>query len=96
MASERAGPARARALFLQDDGSPMRFYVRPGPAKLQLAPLILAGGGRLCRVQEPGAVLLAQPGERGATGTFVSTEVLEEGISRYTPRSGSRPINKTG
>uniref|UniRef100_A0A8C3XIG0 Telomeric repeat-binding factor 2-interacting protein 1 n=1 Tax=Chelydra serpentina TaxID=8475 RepID=A0A8C3XIG0_CHESE len=59
-----------------DDGSPMRFYVRPGPAKLQLAPLILAGGGRLCRVQEPGAVLLAQPGESGAAGTLVSTEYV--------------------
>ncbi|KAG6940810.1 TERF2 interacting protein [Chelydra serpentina] len=76
MGSERAGPARSRTLFLQDDGSPMRFYVRPGPAKLQLAPLILAGGGRLCRVQEPGAVLLAQPGESGAAGTLVSTEYV--------------------
>ncbi|XP_037733606.1 telomeric repeat-binding factor 2-interacting protein 1 isoform X1 [Chelonia mydas] len=76
MALERAGPARSRTLFLQDDGSPMRFYVRPGPAKLQLAPLILAGGGRLCRVQEPGAVLLAQPDERGATGNFVSSEYV--------------------
>ncbi|KAM7146847.1 telomeric repeat-binding factor 2-interacting protein 1 [Macrochelys suwanniensis] len=76
MGSERAGAARSRTLFLQDDGSPMRFYVRPGPAKLQLAPLILAGGGRLCRVQEPGAVLLAQPDERGAAGTLVSTEYV--------------------
>ncbi|KAH1181522.1 telomeric repeat-binding factor 2-interacting protein 1 [Mauremys mutica] len=83
MASERAGPARSRALFLQDDGSPMRFYVRPGPAKLQLAPLILAGGGRLCRVQEPGAVLLAQPGERGATGSFVSAEYVRRCVERH-------------
>ncbi|KAM9122605.1 telomeric repeat-binding factor 2-interacting protein 1 [Pangshura tecta] len=82
MASEPAGPARSRTLFLQDDGSPMRFYVRPGPAKLQLAPLILAGGGRLCRLQEPGAVLLAQPGERGATGSFVSTEYVRRCLER--------------
>ncbi|XP_032652289.1 telomeric repeat-binding factor 2-interacting protein 1 [Chelonoidis abingdonii] len=82
MASERAGCARSRTLFLQDDGSPMRFYVRPGPAKLQLAPLILAGGGRLCRVQEPGAVLLAQPDERGATGNFVSTEYVRRCVER--------------
>uniref|UniRef100_A0A8C4Y1W2 Telomeric repeat-binding factor 2-interacting protein 1 n=1 Tax=Gopherus evgoodei TaxID=1825980 RepID=A0A8C4Y1W2_9SAUR len=65
-----------------DDGSPMRFYVRPGPAKLQLAPLILAGGGRLCRVQEPGAVLLAQPDERGATGNVVSTEYVRRCVER--------------
>ncbi|XP_067399521.1 telomeric repeat-binding factor 2-interacting protein 1 [Emydura macquarii macquarii] len=78
MAAERPGPAPLRTLFRQDDGSPVRFYVRPGPAKLQLAPLILAGGGRLCRVQEPGAVLLAQPGERAAAaaGGFVSTEYV--------------------
>ncbi|OPJ78332.1 telomeric repeat-binding factor 2-interacting protein 1 [Patagioenas fasciata monilis] len=31
--------ARSRSLFLWDDGSPMRFYVRPGLAKLRLAPL---------------------------------------------------------
>ncbi|NXS57676.1 TE2IP protein, partial [Brachypteracias leptosomus] len=36
--------ARSRSLFLWDDGSPMRFYVRPGQAKLRLAPLVLAGG----------------------------------------------------
>ncbi|XP_038223762.1 telomeric repeat-binding factor 2-interacting protein 1 isoform X2 [Dermochelys coriacea] len=82
MALERAGPASSRTLFLQDDGSPMRFYVRPGPAKLQLAPLILAGGGRLCRVQEPGAVLLAQPGERGPTGNFVSSEYVRRCVER--------------
>ncbi|KAM8985638.1 telomeric repeat-binding factor 2-interacting protein 1 [Ara ararauna] len=68
---------RSRPLFVWDNGSPMRFYVRPGPAKLRLAPLVLAGGGRLCRVQEPGAVLLAQPGE-AAPGGAVSTEYVTE------------------
>ncbi|NXV83864.1 TE2IP protein, partial [Atlantisia rogersi] len=73
--------ARSRSLFLWDDGSPMRFYVRPGVAKLRLAPLVLAGGGRLCRVQEPGAVLLAQPGE-AAPGGAVSTEYVTECVER--------------
>ncbi|NXO59687.1 TE2IP protein, partial [Aramus guarauna] len=73
--------ARSRSLFLWDDGSPMRFYVRPGQAKLRLAPLVLAGGGRLCRVQEPGAVLLAQPGE-AAPGGAVSTEYVTECVER--------------
>uniref|UniRef100_A0A8D0KYG7 Telomeric repeat-binding factor 2-interacting protein 1 n=1 Tax=Strix occidentalis caurina TaxID=311401 RepID=A0A8D0KYG7_STROC len=59
----------------------MRFYVRPGLAKLRLAPLVLAGGGRLCRVQEPGAVLLAQPGE-AAPGGAVSTEYVTECVER--------------
>ncbi|NXL48715.1 TE2IP protein, partial [Podilymbus podiceps] len=73
--------ARSRSLFLWDDGRPMRFYVRPGLAKLRLAPLVLAGGGRLCRVQEPGAVLLAQPGEV-APGGAISTEYVTECVER--------------
>ncbi|XP_074696104.1 telomeric repeat-binding factor 2-interacting protein 1 [Strix aluco] len=76
-----AAATRSRSLFLWDDGSPMRFYVRPGLAKLRLAPLVLAGGGRLCRVQEPGAVLLAQPGE-AAPGGAVSTEYVTECVER--------------
>ncbi|XP_075289806.1 telomeric repeat-binding factor 2-interacting protein 1 isoform X1 [Opisthocomus hoazin] len=81
--AERGGAsaARSRSLFLWDDGSPMRFYVRPGLAKLRLAPLVLAGGGRLCRVQEPGAVLLVQPGE-AAPGGAVSTEYVTECVER--------------
>ncbi|NWT74001.1 TE2IP protein, partial [Prunella himalayana] len=73
--------ARSRSLFLWDDGHPMRFYLRPGLAKLRLAPLVLAGGGRLCRVQEPGAVLLAQPGEVAPDGA-VSTEYVAECVKR--------------
>ncbi|NWQ65355.1 TE2IP protein, partial [Neopipo cinnamomea] len=73
--------ARSRSLFLWDDGRPMRFYVRPGLSKLRLAPLVLAGGGQLCRVQEPGAVLLAEPGE-AAPGGAVSTQYVTECVER--------------
>lgn len=59
----------------------MKFYVRPGLAKRRLAPLVLAGGGRLCRVQEPGAVLLAQPGEATPAGA-VSSEYVTECVER--------------
>ncbi|KAM9374059.1 telomeric repeat-binding factor 2-interacting protein 1 [Phaethornis superciliosus] len=72
---------RPRSLFLWDDGTPMRFYVRPGQAKLRLAPLVLAGGGRLCRLQEPGAVLLAEPGEAAPAGA-VSTAYVVECVER--------------
>ncbi|OWK56702.1 Telomeric repeat-binding factor 2-interacting protein 1 [Lonchura striata] len=81
MAGGQAGGARSRSLFLWDDGHPMRFYLRPGLAKLRLAPLVLAGGGRLCRVQEPGAVLLAQPGEVAPDGA-VSIEYVAECVKR--------------
>lgn len=53
----------------------MRFYIRPGMAKLRLAPLLLAGGAGLCRVQEPGAVHLVQPGEPAPDGA-VSTDYV--------------------
>ncbi|RMC09415.1 hypothetical protein DUI87_14423 [Hirundo rustica rustica] len=81
MAGGQAGAARSRSLFLWDDGRPMRFYLRPGLAKMRLAPLVLAGGGRLCRVQEPGAVLLVQPGEAAPDGA-VSTEYVTECVER--------------
>ncbi|NXD27520.1 TE2IP protein, partial [Spelaeornis formosus] len=73
--------APSRSLFRWDDGRPMRFYLRPGVAKLRLAPLVLAGGGQLCRVQEPGAVLLAQPGEAAPDGA-VSTKYVTECVER--------------
>lgn len=82
MAAGGNAPAgRSRQLFLWDDGRPMRFYVRPGLTKLRLAPLLLAGGGRLCRIQEPGAVLLAQPGEV-VPGGAVSAEYVTECVER--------------
>ncbi|XP_052445787.1 telomeric repeat-binding factor 2-interacting protein 1 isoform X3 [Carassius gibelio] len=48
-------------LFLDTSGQSMRFYVRPGPTKTQLYPLVTNGGGTLCRNQEPGAILLIDP-----------------------------------
>ncbi|XP_016382689.1 telomeric repeat-binding factor 2-interacting protein 1-like [Sinocyclocheilus rhinocerous] len=50
-------------LFLDTSGQSMRFYVRPGPTKTQLYPLVTNGGGTLCRNQEPGAILLIDPGD---------------------------------
>ncbi|KAJ8409314.1 hypothetical protein AAFF_G00235120 [Aldrovandia affinis] len=49
----------SRVLFLSDSGEPMRFFMRPGPTKAQLQPIICAGGGVVCRVQEPGTILLS-------------------------------------
>lgn len=78
------GPTHSPTLFVREDGSSMCFYVRPSPAKRRLATLILHGGGTLCRVQEPGAVLLAQPGEAAAeaSGDFISTQYVLDCVER--------------
>ncbi len=56
-------PDISPVLFLDASGQSMRFYVRPGPTKTQLYPLVTNGGGTLCRSQEPGAILLIDPGD---------------------------------
>ncbi|XP_055155561.1 telomeric repeat-binding factor 2-interacting protein 1 isoform X1 [Symphalangus syndactylus] len=78
------GPTHSSTLFVRDDGSSMSFYVRPSPAKRRLSTLILHGGGTVCRVQEPGAVLLAQPGEAlaEASGDFISTQYILDCVER--------------
>uniref|UniRef100_A0A8C5LBM6 Telomeric repeat-binding factor 2-interacting protein 1 n=1 Tax=Jaculus jaculus TaxID=51337 RepID=A0A8C5LBM6_JACJA len=78
------GPTHSSTLFLRGDGTPLSFYVRPSPAKRRLSTLILHGGGSVCRVQEPGAVLLAQPGEAlaEASGDFISTQYILDCVER--------------
>ncbi|KAL7843216.1 hypothetical protein AOLI_G00247280 [Acnodon oligacanthus] len=68
-------------LFLNPKGEPMRFFMRPGPTKVQLQPLIANGGGVLCRTQEHSAILLADPGEIHVDGTgqfYISTQYIRE------------------
>ncbi|XP_057562259.1 telomeric repeat-binding factor 2-interacting protein 1-like [Hippopotamus amphibius kiboko] len=78
------GPTHSSTLFVREDGSSVSFYVRPSPGKSRLSTLILHGGGTLCRVQEPGAVLLAQPGEAAAeaSGDFISTQFTLDCVER--------------
>lgn len=78
------GPTHSSTLFVREDGSAMSFYVRPSSAKRRLSTLILHGGGTVCRVQEPGAVLLAQPGEAlaEASGDFISTQYILDCVER--------------
>lgn len=78
------GPTHSSTLFVREDGSAMSFYVRPSSAKRRLSTLILHGGGILCRVQKPGAVLLAQPGEAlaEASGDFISTQYILDCVER--------------
>ncbi|XP_051980423.1 telomeric repeat-binding factor 2-interacting protein 1 [Xyrauchen texanus] len=74
-------------LFLDISGHPMRFYLRPGPTKMQLYPLITNGGGIMCRNQEPGAILLAEPVDvtnaMANTGlTYISTQFIRDCVKQ--------------
>lgn len=74
-------------LFMTVDGEPMSFYLRPGPAKRKLQPLITAGGGTLSSVQKPGAILLIYPEERSSipessSHWYVSTQYIHDCIEK--------------
>lgn len=59
-------PSISPVLFMTVDSEPMNFFLRPGPIKQKLHPLITAGGGVMCRVQQPGAILLIDPEEKSS------------------------------
>ncbi|XP_043844642.1 telomeric repeat-binding factor 2-interacting protein 1 [Dromiciops gliroides] len=84
MGKDPNDPTHSRSLFVREDGSSMSFYVRPSPVKRRLSTYILHGGGTLCRVQEPEAVLLAPPGEAQAeaSGDFISTQYITDCVER--------------
>lgn len=80
---KKESSATSAVLFLNVKGEPMRFFIRPGPSKAQLQPLIYNGGGVLCRTQEPNAILLADPGDItaavGSAGHFyISTQYVRD------------------
>lgn len=74
MSSRQQDPATSVSpvLFLTVTGEPMSFFLRPGPLKRQLQPLITAGGGILCRVQQPGAILLIDPEEKSSIPEYTA------------------------
>lgn len=74
-------------LFLNVKREPMRFFIRPGPTKVQLQPLILNGGGVLCRTQEPNAILLADPSDitaavESASHFYISTQYVHDCVAQ--------------
>ncbi|XP_033481887.2 telomeric repeat-binding factor 2-interacting protein 1 isoform X1 [Epinephelus lanceolatus] len=74
-------------LFMTVEGEPMSFFLRPGPAKRKLQPLIMSGGGMLSKVQQPGAILLIDPEERAsipetAAHWYVSTQYIYDCIEK--------------
>uniref|UniRef100_A0A8C2DSG8 Telomeric repeat-binding factor 2-interacting protein 1 n=1 Tax=Cyprinus carpio TaxID=7962 RepID=A0A8C2DSG8_CYPCA len=74
-------------LFLDTSGQSMRFYVRPGQTKTELYPLVTNGGGTLCRSQEPGAILLIDPGEATTVTScsgqkYISTKYIKDCVEQ--------------
>ncbi|XP_018581002.1 telomeric repeat-binding factor 2-interacting protein 1 [Scleropages formosus] len=77
----------SRVLFLSTSGGPLRFFLRPGPVKSQLHPIITAGGGVMCRTQEPAAILLADPEDLDKIPTtavhfYVSTQYVRDCVEK--------------
>ncbi|XP_047438019.1 telomeric repeat-binding factor 2-interacting protein 1 isoform X2 [Mugil cephalus] len=84
---DAAPAAVSPVLFMTVDGEPMSFFLRPGPAKRKLQPLISAGGGMMCNMQQPGAILLINPEERSSipestAHRYVSTQYIEDCIEK--------------
>ncbi|XP_036387828.1 telomeric repeat-binding factor 2-interacting protein 1 [Megalops cyprinoides] len=82
----RSSPV-SQVLFLSETGKPMHFYLRPGPAKAQLQPLIKAGGGVVTSVQMPKAILLADPEDLAAVPAstahwYVSTQYIRDCVEK--------------
>ncbi|XP_019748008.1 telomeric repeat-binding factor 2-interacting protein 1 isoform X2 [Hippocampus comes] len=74
-------------LFMTVEGEPMSFYLRPGPIKKELQPLITAGGGTMCNVQKPGSILLIDPEEKGAVNEstahrYVSMQYIHDCVEK--------------
>ncbi|KAF7693149.1 telomeric repeat-binding factor 2-interacting protein 1 [Silurus meridionalis] len=86
-AIKKESSATSAVLFLNAKGEPMRFFIRPGPTKVQLQPLISNGGGILCRNQESNAILLANPGDitsavQGAGHFYISTQYVHDCVAQ--------------
>ncbi|KAF3856138.1 hypothetical protein F7725_016861, partial [Dissostichus mawsoni] len=75
-------------LFLTVEGEPMSFFLRPGPVKCKLQPLIAAGGGTLSNVQRPGPFCSLTPKKTALflklllTGSYVSTQYIHDCIEK--------------
>uniref|UniRef100_A0A673A3I4 Telomeric repeat-binding factor 2-interacting protein 1 n=1 Tax=Sphaeramia orbicularis TaxID=375764 RepID=A0A673A3I4_9TELE len=90
MPSKQQDEAKSKispVLFMTVSGEPMSFFLRPGPVKRKLQPLITAGGGMLCNVQKPGAILLIDPEERASVSEttahwYISTQYVHDCIEK--------------
>ncbi|KAM9860143.1 telomeric repeat-binding factor 2-interacting protein 1 isoform 1-T2 [Aulostomus maculatus] len=82
-----AKPTISPVLFMTVDGERMCFYVRPGPTKCRLQPLIKAGGGIICNIQKPGSILLIDQEDRASVPEntahrYVSAQYIHDCIEK--------------
>uniref|UniRef100_A0A3B4AIW5 Telomeric repeat-binding factor 2-interacting protein 1 n=1 Tax=Periophthalmus magnuspinnatus TaxID=409849 RepID=A0A3B4AIW5_9GOBI len=78
---------RPPRLFVSEEGEPLNFYLRPGPMKRELVPLIRAGGGLMCNFLKKGTILLKDPEERASlpkstAHLYVSTRYIQDCIEK--------------
>uniref|UniRef100_A0A3B4AID9 Telomeric repeat-binding factor 2-interacting protein 1 n=1 Tax=Periophthalmus magnuspinnatus TaxID=409849 RepID=A0A3B4AID9_9GOBI len=80
---------QSKRLFVSEEGEPLNFYLRPGPMKRELVPLIRAGGGLMCNFLKKGTILLKDPEERASlpknditTFLYVSTRYIQDCIEK--------------
>ncbi|MBN3283840.1 TE2IP protein, partial [Polyodon spathula] len=71
-------------LFVDDTGCPLRFFIRPGSAKRRFLPVIRLGGGVMCRIQEPGAISLADPKEQSGVAApgYISVQYILDCVEK--------------
>uniref|UniRef100_A0A3B4AIK2 Telomeric repeat-binding factor 2-interacting protein 1 n=1 Tax=Periophthalmus magnuspinnatus TaxID=409849 RepID=A0A3B4AIK2_9GOBI len=77
----------SKRLFVSEEGEPLNFYLRPGPMKRELVPLIRAGGGLMCNFLKKGTILLKDPEERASlpkstAHLYVSTRYIQDCIEK--------------
>uniref|UniRef100_A0A3B4AIP1 Telomeric repeat-binding factor 2-interacting protein 1 n=1 Tax=Periophthalmus magnuspinnatus TaxID=409849 RepID=A0A3B4AIP1_9GOBI len=78
---------QSKRLFVSEEGEPLNFYLRPGPMKRELVPLIRAGGGLMCNFLKKGTILLKDPEERASlpkstAHLYVSTRYIQDCIEK--------------
>ncbi|XP_023667041.2 telomeric repeat-binding factor 2-interacting protein 1 isoform X1 [Paramormyrops kingsleyae] len=87
MSSDNGNAQLSPVLFLDLQGEPMRFFLCPGASKAQLQPIIKAGGGVVCKVQEPGAILLLDPEQVAKVpamlaNCYISTQYIRDSVEK--------------
>ncbi|XP_049589940.1 telomeric repeat-binding factor 2-interacting protein 1 [Syngnathus scovelli] len=107
MASQAPDVIVSPGLFVTAEGKPLSFYLRPGPIKKELHPLIKARGGTMCNFQKPESILLIDPKEKGITASnahlYVSIQFIRDCVEKnvllnledYRMKTGTVPKSQT-